>query len=98
MLPCGRLGVRDLFVETYGTDLVDTWKGSRNFYDEIFSHAGVLPSKVLIVDDAATSIQWAGEAGASGVLISNETGRSAEALTVLTSLAELPGFLASFES
>ena len=89
------MGVRDLFTETYGTDLVDTWKGSRNYYDRILAHAGVPPEKALFVDDNNRSIDWATEVGAMGVLISDEQPDITNAVEVIDSLTELPGFLAT---
>ena len=89
------MGVRDLFTETYGTDLVDTWKGSRNYYDRILAHAGVPPEKALFVDDNNRSIDWATEVGAMGVLISDEQPDITNAVEVIDRLAELPGFLAT---
>lgn len=87
-------GIRESFTQTHGTDIVDTWKGSRYFYDAIFAHSGESPSNVLIVDNDPTSIQWASQAGAIGVLTSDELAESTEAVSVLKSLTELPGVLA----
>jgi phosphoglycolate phosphatase-like HAD superfamily hydrolase len=90
------MGVRDLFTETYGTDLVDTWKGSRIYYDRILVHAGVPPEKALFVDDNNGSIDWANEAGAIGVLIADERPDPTNAVEVLGSLVKLPRFLAAY--
>ncbi|MCH7906307.1 MAG: HAD family hydrolase [Chloroflexi bacterium] len=90
--------VRDLFVETYGSDLVGTWKGSHLFYDRILAHAGVPPEKASFVDDSNRSVDWITEAGATAVLISTEGPARTGACEVLDSLSELPEFLAPFRS
>jgi len=89
------LGVDDLIHTMYGTDLVDTWKGSRHFYDRIFEDSGVSPDSVLVVDDANPAIGWAAEAGAKTVLISPISPSNADADLVLDRLADLPEVLAS---
>ena len=92
------MGVRPLFEHLYGCDLVNTWKGGRLFYDRIFGDAGVQPSECLVIDDSPRAVQWAGEAGAKAVLVSADPPRSTPAYAVLSSLAELPPFLADMGS
>jgi HAD superfamily hydrolase (TIGR01509 family) len=89
-----KMGVRELFENTYGPDLVDMWKGSSAYYKEIMRHAGVEPGEALFVDDSARSIAWITEAGASAVQISKDGADAASRVTVLGSLAELPKYLA----
>ena len=90
----GSMGIRNLFKQTYGSDLIDTWKGSHHYYGRIFADSGESPSSSLVVDDSNRSVQWATEAGASAVLIWNEPPGSTDAWKVLRSLADLPSFLA----
>ena len=87
--------VRELFIETYGTDLIDTWKGSRLYYDRVLAHAGVSPENALFVDDSNRCVSWAVEADAAALLIASEQPESTEAIGVLGSLAELPELLAT---
>ncbi len=89
------MGVRELFTETYGTDLIDTWKGSRLYYDRVLAHAGVSPESALFVDDSNRCVSWSVEAGAEAVLIADERPETTDAAGVLRSLAELPGLLAT---
>jgi phosphoglycolate phosphatase-like HAD superfamily hydrolase len=89
------MGVRELFTETYGTDLIDTWKGSRLYYDGVLADAGISPENALFIDDSNRCVSWAVEAGAAAALISAERPESTEATGVLGSLAELPELLAT---
>ena len=83
-----------MFTQTYGPDLIDTWKGSRHYYEDIMADVGVSPDNALIVDDSNKSVSWATEAGATAVLISSERPERTGACGVLNSLADLPDFLA----
>ena len=87
------MGVRDLFDRLYGPDIVDTFKGSRAYYDRIFSDSGVSPSEALVVDDSPKPVRWAQEAGATAVLVSRESAGGNEASPVIKSLSDLPDFL-----
>ena len=88
------MGVKDLFTQIGGPDLTDTHKGSHHYYEGIMAHAGVSPDNALIVDDSASCVGWATEAGAKAVLISQNQAESGDAVAVLNSLAELPDWLA----
>ena len=90
------MGVRELFTQTYGPDLIDTHKGSRHYYEGILADSGVSPEHALIVDDSSRCIGWAREAGASAVLVSAEA--NAALGHVMVSLAELPDFLSAVET
>ena len=90
------MGVRELFTQTYGPDLIDTHKGSRHYYEGIMADADVSPDNVLVVDDSPKSVVWAEEAGATAVLVSNEATKASD--HVIGSLAELPGLLAALGS
>lgn len=57
------LGVRDLFRETYGGDLIDRWKTNSGFYRKILEHSGVHPDEAVTVDDQEKCLDWARRAG-----------------------------------
>lgn len=65
-----RLGARDLFRETYGSDLVGTWKDGPEFYRAVLAHSGVRAHDALIIDDQPRSIEWARQCGIAGILVS----------------------------
>ena len=87
------LGVRNLFIETYGPDLVDTHKGSSNYYRLILEHAGEPPETALFIDDSPRSVGWAREAGATAVLVSRDQPSDRPDMNVIPDLASLPGLL-----
>jgi HAD superfamily hydrolase (TIGR01509 family) len=66
------MGVRDCFGHLFGSDIVDVWKGSAEYYRRVFAHAGVDPGEVLIVDDNAAPCSWAADAGARSVRITSD--------------------------
>jgi HAD superfamily hydrolase (TIGR01509 family) len=85
------MGVRELFDETYGTDIIDRWKTNAAFYRKILEHSGVLAEDAVTVDDQGRCLDWAKRAGfrtfllaPSGTLSSHE---------VIGSLSELAGRL-----
>lgn len=89
------LGVADLIHTMYGTDLVDTWKGSSRFYDRIFEDSGVSPDSALVVEDTNRAVSWAAAAGAKTVLISPTSPANTDGDVILDRLADLPQVLAN---
>jgi FMN phosphatase YigB (HAD superfamily) len=57
------MGVRDLFEETYGTDIIDRWKTNAGFYRKILEHSRVDPKDAVTVDDQERCLDWAKRAG-----------------------------------
>ena len=57
------MGVRDLFEEIYGTDIIDRWKTNAGFYRKILEHSGVRPEEAMTVDDQERCLDWAKRAG-----------------------------------
>jgi HAD superfamily hydrolase (TIGR01509 family) len=55
--------VRDLFAETYGTDIIDRWKTNAGFYRKILEHSGIDPKDAVTVDDQERCLDWAKRAG-----------------------------------
>jgi len=55
--------VRELFDETYGTDIIDRWKTNAAFYRRILEHAGVRAEDAVTVDDQERCLDWAKRAG-----------------------------------
>lgn len=47
------LGVDDLFVETYGADLLGAGKDGPEFYAALLAHAAIHPADAIVVDDDA---------------------------------------------
>jgi HAD superfamily hydrolase (TIGR01509 family) len=79
------MGVRKCFGYLFGSDVVDVWKGSAEYYRRVFTHAGVDAADVLVVDDNAEPCRWAAEAGARTVRIASD----AEGPNTAPSLAAL---------
>lgn len=88
------MGVRDLFERLYGPDLVNTAKEVPSYYERIFEDAGVLPDEAVVVDDSRRVLRWAKALGAAAVLVSTDVTSINEPEAVISSLAELPRFLA----
>jgi HAD superfamily hydrolase (TIGR01509 family) len=63
------MGVRDLFIRLYGPDLIDVLKAGPEYYDRLFTDAGVTPSDAIVVDDSPNALSWAEEVGARTVLV-----------------------------
>jgi beta-phosphoglucomutase-like phosphatase (HAD superfamily) len=59
-----RMGIIEAFSGFYGPDLVDQMKYGPAFYDRLFSHARVTPSRALVIDNDPECCRWAEEAGA----------------------------------
>lgn len=86
------LGVRDLFDEVYGTDIVDRWKTNAGFYRKILEHSGVRGEDAATVDDLARCLDWARRAGFSRTFLLAPAG-TISAHETISSLAELPARL-----
>jgi HAD superfamily hydrolase (TIGR01509 family) len=57
------IGIRELFDETYGSDIIDRWKTNAGFYRKILEHSGVDPDEAVTVDDQERCLDWAKRAG-----------------------------------
>jgi FMN phosphatase YigB (HAD superfamily) len=88
------MGVRDLFEETYGTDIIDRWKTNAGFYRKILEHSGVRAEDAVTVDDLERCLDWARRAGFGRTFLLAPAGTSS-AHEVIASLAELPERLRS---
>ena len=82
------MGVRDLFDEIYGTDVIDRWKTNAGFYRKILEHSGVRPEETMTVDDQDRCLDWAKRAGFAQTLLLAPAG-TASSHQVVSSLAEL---------
>jgi phosphoglycolate phosphatase-like HAD superfamily hydrolase len=86
------MGVRELFSRLYGPDLIDHAKSGTQYYQLIFSDAGVDPQRAVVVDNSVAALEQASQAGAIPVLVSPF---SLEQFPghVISSLTQLPGLL-----
>jgi FMN phosphatase YigB (HAD superfamily) len=57
------MGVRDLFGNTYGVDLIDRWKNGPEFYAAIVADLGRTAAETAVVDDQAAPRAWAEACG-----------------------------------
>ena len=95
----GALGIHQLFTTLYGVDIVNTLKSGPRYYRNIFAHAGVDPSTVLVVDDNPHPLAWAGEVGARTILIGpHQPLQTPNFLTTLPSLSHLPTYLSTIST
>jgi phosphoglycolate phosphatase-like HAD superfamily hydrolase len=53
------MGVRELFGNAYGVDLIDRWKNGPDFYAAILSDIGRTAAETAVVDDQAAPRGWA---------------------------------------
>jgi FMN phosphatase YigB (HAD superfamily) len=82
------MGVRDLFEEIYGTDIIDRWKTNAGFYRKILEHSAVRPEEALTVDDQERCLNWATRAGFARTVLLGPAGTTSSHETI-ASLSEL---------
>jgi len=82
------MGVRQLFDETYGTDIIDRWKTNAGFYRKILEHSGVDPTEAVTVDDQERCLDWARRAGFARTFLVAPSG-TASSHELIASVAEL---------
>jgi FMN phosphatase YigB (HAD superfamily) len=82
------MGVRDLFEETYGTDIIDRWKTNAGFYRKVLEHSGLPPEDAVTVDDQERCLDWATRAGFARTFLLAPAGTSSRH-EVIASLSEL---------
>ena len=63
------MGIAETFSGLYGPDLVDHVKYGPAFYRKVLAHAGVAPSRALVIESDSECCRWACEAGANAVWI-----------------------------
>src|ERR671937_2721037 len=73
------MGIVELFDRLYGSDLVNTWKSSADYYRAILRDACVAPTTAVVIDDSERAIGWAAECGLRGVLVRRGAGEPFEA-------------------
>lgn len=81
-------GVRALFRETYGADLLGTLKTGPHFYRALLDHAPVDPADAIVVDDDAWRLDWARDLGMATILVGAKDPDATH--TRIGALAELP--------
>jgi beta-phosphoglucomutase-like phosphatase (HAD superfamily) len=64
-----KMGLAETFSGLYGPDLVDHVKYGPDFYQKVFDHAGVAPSRALVIESDLECCHWASEAGANAVWV-----------------------------
>ena len=84
------LGIRELFEQTYGGDLVNHFKVNAAFFTAIMADAGVAPERAAMVDDNPEYLNWARESGMKTYLLERRGGdpEGHELVPSLTALAE----------
>lgn len=85
------LGVRELFQQTYGADLLGVSKTGPAFYVALLAHAALDPARTIVVDDDAWRLDCARALGMDTVLVGQKD-RGAPHQRV-AQLAELPDVL-----
>lgn len=83
------MGVRECFGRLYGPDLAQAAKDGPEYYERIFSDAGIAPTDALVVDDSHEAVGWARQAGARAVLVRAENVEAPNGVAVVPSLAHL---------
>ncbi len=78
-----KMGIAETFSGLYGPDLVDHVKYGPAFYQKVFAHAGVAPSRALVIESDSECCRWASEAGANAVWIDPEGRGDATTLETL---------------
>ena len=78
-----KMGIAEAFSGLYGPDLVDHVKYGPAFYQKVFTHAGVAPSRALVIESDLECCRWASEAGSNAVWIDPEGQGDATTLEAL---------------
>ena len=81
-----KMGIAETFSGLYGPDLVDHVKYGPAFYQRVFAHAGVAPSRALVIESDSECCRWASEAGANAVWIDPDGRGDATTLETLVHL------------
>jgi phosphoglycolate phosphatase-like HAD superfamily hydrolase len=81
------MGVRDLFDETYGTDIVDRWKTNAGYYRKLLEHSAVRAEDAVTLDDQERCLDWASRAGFRTFLLAPASTQSTH--EVIATLGEL---------
>lgn len=85
--------IASAFERLYGPDIVNVPKSSgRLYYDAVFAHAGVDPSRALVLDDNLTNIRAARETGARTVYVTPQPDPVYDVPSIIR-LAELPAII-----
>jgi beta-phosphoglucomutase-like phosphatase (HAD superfamily) len=77
------MGLADAFSRLYGPDIVDRVKYGSDFYQLIFAHADIAPSRALVIESDAECCRWASDAGAHAVWIDRDGRGDATTLAAL---------------
>lgn len=85
------LGVRTLFREVYGANLLGVWKNGPSFYRALLDHAKVDAASAVTVDDDAARLDWARDLGLGTVLVGIKDPESDHRR--IATIAELPAVL-----
>ena len=64
-----KMGIVEALAGLYGPDLIDRVKYGPAFYESVFAHAGIAPSRALVLESDEECCRWASEAGARAVWI-----------------------------
>jgi FMN phosphatase YigB (HAD superfamily) len=81
------------FERLYGPDLVNVPKSAgRRYYDAVFSHAAVDPTRALVLDDNVSNLEAARETGARVVYVTSQPDAGYQGPTIAR-LADLPGVI-----
>ena len=64
-----KMGIVETFSALYGPDIVDHVKHGHAFYQKVFDHAGVAPSRAVVIESDSGCCSWASEAGANTIWI-----------------------------
>ena len=86
------MGVREHFGKLYGSDLLNMLKEAPEYYERLFTDAGIAPADTLIVDDSPRVLAWVRDFGAMTVLINAER-EPVDGMLCIASLAELPALV-----
>jgi 2-haloacid dehalogenase len=81
-------GIRELFDEIYGVDIIDRWKTNAGFYRKILEHSGVRPDDAAVVDDKERFLEHAKRAGFARTFLLAPAGTASEH-EVVSSLTDL---------
>jgi FMN phosphatase YigB (HAD superfamily) len=63
------MGIAEAFVRLYGPDLIDRVKYGPAFYEQVFGHAGVPPTRALVIESDPECCSSAAEVGAHTVWV-----------------------------
>lgn len=92
----GPMGILNCFKTVYGTDIINTRKGSKHYYNKIFEREKLHPKQTIIIENSVKMLNRAKSLGAN-VIQSCLDGQIPEMEYFITDAREIPNLIKKIE-